>query len=50
MVVTAKDLTLEDRQRLNGLVAEIIQKDAKGQEELLAEVSKIMKMRLKKLS
>ncbi|MFZ5450901.1 MAG: response regulator [Thermodesulfobacteriota bacterium] len=48
VVVTAKDLTGEDRLRLNGYVAEIIQKDAKGQEELLAEVSKMVKNRLKK--
>jgi signal transduction histidine kinase/DNA-binding response OmpR family regulator len=48
VVVTAKDLTTEDRRRLNGYVTEIIQKDARGQEELLAEVSKIVKTRLKK--
>ena len=30
VVVTAKDLTAEDRLRLNGYVTEIIQKDAKG--------------------
>jgi hypothetical protein len=48
VVVTAKDLTPEDRRRLNGYVTEIIQKDARSQEELLAEVSKMVKMRLKK--
>jgi PAS domain S-box-containing protein len=48
VVVTAKDLTAADRLRLNGYVAEIIQKDAKGQEELLAEVSKMVKTRLQK--
>ncbi len=48
VVVTAKDLTPEDRRRLNGYVTEIIQKDARGQEELLAEVSKMVKTRLKK--
>jgi signal transduction histidine kinase/DNA-binding response OmpR family regulator len=48
VVVTAKDLTPEDRLRLNGSVAEIIQKDAQSQEELLAEVSKMVKIRLKK--
>ncbi len=48
VVVTAKDLTAEDRRRLNGYVTEIIQKDARGQEELLAEVSKMVKTRLKK--
>ncbi len=48
VVVTAKDLTAEDRLRLNGYVTEIIQKDARGQEELLAEVSKMVKARLKR--
>ena len=48
VVVTAKDLTAEDRLRLNGSVADIIKKDAKGQEELLAEVSKMVKTRLQK--
>ncbi|MBM4287690.1 MAG: response regulator [Deltaproteobacteria bacterium] len=48
VVVTAKDLTPEDRLRLNGYVTDIIQKDARGQEELLAEVSKMVKIRLKK--
>jgi hypothetical protein len=48
VVVTAKDLTAADRLRLNGYVTEIIQKDARGQEELLAEVSKMVKTRLQK--
>jgi PAS domain S-box-containing protein len=48
VVVTAKDLTAEDRLRLNGYVTEIIQKGARGQEELLAEVSKMVKTRLQK--
>ncbi len=48
VVVTAKDLTAEDRLRLNGYVADIIQKDARSQEELLAEVSKMVRTRLKK--
>jgi signal transduction histidine kinase/CheY-like chemotaxis protein len=46
VVVTAKDLTAEDRLRLNGYVADIIRKDSKGQEELLAEVSNLVKTRL----
>ena len=46
VVVTAKDLTTEDRLRLNGYVAEIIQKDSHGPEELLAEVSKMVQKRL----
>jgi PAS domain S-box-containing protein len=48
VVVTAKDLTPEDRWRLNGYVTAIIQKDARSQDELLAEVSKMVQMRLKK--
>ena len=48
VVVTAKDLTPEDRLRLNGFVTEIIQKDARGREEFLSEVSKMLKIRLKK--
>ncbi len=48
VVVTAKDLTEADRRRLNGYVTEIIQKDARGREELLAEVGKMVKARLKK--
>ena len=48
VVVTAKDLTAADRLRLNGYVADIIKKDVKEQEELLAEVSKMLKIRLKK--
>jgi CheY-like chemotaxis protein len=48
VVVTAKDLTAEDRWRLNGYVTEIIQKDTRGQEEFLAEVSKMVQTRLQK--
>jgi PAS domain S-box-containing protein len=48
VVVTAKDLTEEDRLRLNGYVTEIIQKDAQGQKDLLAEVGKIVRTRLQK--
>jgi CheY-like chemotaxis protein len=38
VIVTAKDLTTEDRERLNGSVVRILQKGAYGQDELLAEV------------
>ena len=38
MIITAKDLTSEERERLNGSVVRILQKGAYGQEELLAEV------------
>jgi PAS domain S-box-containing protein len=48
VVVTAKSLTDDDRQRLNGYVAEIIQKDGKAQEELLADIGKMVKARLNK--
>jgi CheY-like chemotaxis protein len=48
VVLTAKDLTAADRLRLNGYVSDIIRKDARGQEELLAEVSKMVKSRLRK--
>ena len=48
VVVTAKDLTPEDRRRLNGYVTEIIRKDTRDQEELMAEVSKMVKARLQK--
>ena len=38
VIVTAKELTDEDRERLNGSVVRILQKGAYAQEELLAEV------------
>jgi PAS domain S-box-containing protein len=38
VVVTAKDLTAEDRLRLNGYVEKVLQKGAYSREELLAEV------------
>jgi CheY-like chemotaxis protein len=38
IVITAKDLTEEDRRRLNGQVVRIIQKGAHSPEQLLAEV------------
>ena len=37
--VTAKDLTEEDRRRLNGGVERILQKDAPTRDEMLREVS-----------
>ena len=39
VVVTAKDLTDEDRRRLNGGVERILQKDAPTRDEMLREVS-----------
>ena len=39
VVMTAKNITSDDRHRLDGLVSRILQKGAYGREELLAEVS-----------
>jgi CheY-like chemotaxis protein len=38
IVVTAKDITQEDRDRLNGYVQRIIQKSPIGKDEILREV------------
>jgi CheY-like chemotaxis protein len=38
IVVTAKELTPEDRQRLNGSVEKILQKGAYSRDELIGEV------------
>ena len=49
VVVTAKDLTKEDRLRLNGYVLEIIRKNAFPRDsELLAEVRALVKSCLEK--
>jgi CheY-like chemotaxis protein/anti-sigma regulatory factor (Ser/Thr protein kinase) len=42
VVVTAKDLTPNDRQRLNGYVEQILQKGAYSQEALLHEVRRLV--------
>jgi GAF domain-containing protein/CheY-like chemotaxis protein len=42
IVVTAKDLSREDRDRLNGYVQKILQKGAHGRDELLAEVRELV--------
>ena len=42
VIVTAKDLTVEDRERLNGSVVRILQKGAYDREELLAEVRTLL--------
>jgi hypothetical protein len=39
LVMTAKDINAEDRERLDGKVSRILQKGACGREELLAEIS-----------
>jgi CheY-like chemotaxis protein len=38
IVVTAKDLTEEDRDRLNGMVEEVLEKNAYAREDLLERV------------
>jgi|GEM_PF-2752528 len=42
IVVTAKDITLEDRQRLNGYVELILQKSAFSREQLIAEIRELV--------
>jgi CheY-like chemotaxis protein len=42
VVITAKDLTREDHERLNGYVQKILQKGAHGRDELLAEVRELV--------
>jgi signal transduction histidine kinase/DNA-binding response OmpR family regulator/ligand-binding sensor domain-containing protein/protocatechuate 3,4-dioxygenase beta subunit len=41
VVITAKDITEEDRRRLNGQVSRILQKSALRMEDLLAEVKRL---------
>ncbi|MGR9108035.1 MAG: response regulator [Gammaproteobacteria bacterium] len=40
VVVTARDLSMADRERLNGYVKSIVQKSAYGRDELLREIGK----------
>jgi CheY-like chemotaxis protein len=42
IVVTAKDLSRDDRERLNGSVQRVLQKGAHGRDELLAEVREMV--------
>jgi CheY-like chemotaxis protein len=42
LVLTAMDLTDEDRRRLNGEVEQVIQKGAYGRDELLREVGRLL--------
>jgi hypothetical protein len=42
VVVTAKDLSHEDRERLNGHVQKILQKGTHGRDQLLAEVRELV--------
>jgi len=48
VIVTAKDLTPEEREYLNGSVVRILTKGAKPQEELLAEVRALVSATIKK--
>ena len=47
-VVTAKDLSLEDRLRLNGYVEKIIEKGSYSREKLLSEVTQLVKASTRK--
>jgi CheY-like chemotaxis protein len=42
VVITAKDLSGEDRERLNGYVQKILQKGTHGRQDLLAEVRELV--------
>ncbi|MDQ5853027.1 MAG: response regulator, partial [Chloroflexota bacterium] len=42
VVISARDITLEDRRRLDGYVERILRKGAYSREELLAEVRKLV--------
>jgi CheY-like chemotaxis protein len=46
VVLTAKDLSAEDRRRLNGSVAQIVQKGASSRDDLLREVRDLVAARL----
>jgi signal transduction histidine kinase/CheY-like chemotaxis protein/ligand-binding sensor domain-containing protein len=46
IVITAKDLTDEDRRRLNGEVARILGKDTTDREQLVAEVRQLLTQQL----
>ncbi len=48
IVVTAKDITEEDRQRLNGQVARIIQKGSMSLEALLREIKELVPVAVEK--
>ncbi len=48
VVITAKDLTTEDRLRLNGYVEKILQKQAYSQESMLAEVRDLVAARARR--
>ncbi len=45
-VVTAKDLTIEDKQKLNNLVAAVMQKGGFSKEEFLEEIGKRLRLKV----
>jgi CheY-like chemotaxis protein len=49
VIVTARDLTEEDRLRLNGYVEQILQKGMYSREALLAEVRQLVATRLRRI-
>ena len=49
IVITAKELTNEDRQRLNGHVTRLLEKGRYNRKELLAEVSRLASARAKRI-
>jgi len=48
VVLTAKDLSLNERQELNGSVAQIITKQAYSQDELVREIRELIVARIQK--
>jgi signal transduction histidine kinase/DNA-binding response OmpR family regulator/ligand-binding sensor domain-containing protein/protocatechuate 3,4-dioxygenase beta subunit len=46
IVITAKDITSEDRRRLQGQVSQILQKDSMSREQLMAEVRTLVAQEL----
>ena len=49
IVITAKDITAEDRARLNGEVCRLLQKASFSAKSLLAEIRELASSRLKSL-
>ena len=45
LVITAKEITREDRARLEGQVSRILAKGSFGQQELVREVRKLVRLR-----
>jgi CheY-like chemotaxis protein len=48
VVVTAKDLTPDDRQRLTGSVDHLVQKGAYSREQLIQEIRRLVNSRVKR--